>query len=132
VVRTGTRRSGLITFAGVLALMIGAFNMISGIAAITEDDVTKEAAAVLFDVNVETWGWVWLVLGALQLSTGALIILRHPFGLWGGVTWAVLGATLTAFVIFVYPLWAVLVCAIDVVLLFLLLDHADEFGLDEA
>ena len=122
-----TPRSGLITFAGVLALMVGVFNAISGIAAIAEDDRTEQAAEVLFGVDITVWGWVWLVIGLIQALTGYLVMVRRPGGLMLAVAWAALNATMTVFIIFVYPLWAILVATINIALMYVLLDHADEF-----
>ena len=126
--QSGPRLSGMVTFAGVLALMLGSFNAISGLAAITEDDQTEQLAKVLFDIDITVWGWVWLILGAVQIWTGYMILVRKPLGLMLGVAWAVVSATLTVFLIFVYPFWAFTVLAIDILLIYTLLDNADEFA----
>ena len=126
---TGTEpRSGFVTFAGVLAVVIGFFNGIAGIAAIAEDDSLKASAhEVLFGVDYTTWGWFWLVLGVVQVIIGGLILARHPSGLLLGVVWASLSLTLTVFVIFVYPFWALAVIGVDILIIWGLLNHAEEF-----
>jgi hypothetical protein len=121
-------RSGIVTFAGVLAIVIGAYNAIGGIAAIAEDDRTEAAAEVLFDVDITVWGWIWLGLGIVQMIVGGLILARHASGLLLGVIWASIGAVLTVFVIFTYPIWALIVLAIQVIIIYGLLEHADEFS----
>jgi hypothetical protein len=123
-----TRRSGFVTFAGVLAILIGVYNAVGGIAAIAEDDRTEAAAEVLFDVDITVWGWIWLVLGAVQIIVGGLILARHAMGLVLGVTWAAISAAMTVFVIFVYPIWALIVLGIDVLIIWGLLDNAEEFS----
>jgi hypothetical protein len=120
-------RSGFVTFAGVLAIVIGAYNAISGIAAIAEDDYTEAAAEVLWDIDITVWGWFWLGLGVVQVFTGGLIIARSAVGLWLGVMWAAISATLTVFIIFVYPIWALVVIGLNVLIMYGLLDNADEF-----
>jgi len=126
--QSGPRLSGMVTFAGVLALMLGSFNLVSGIAAIAEDDQTEHIAEVLFGVDITVWGWVWLILGAVQIWTGYLILVRKPLGLMLGVAWAVVSATLTVFLIFVATGWAITVLAIDLLIIYELLDNADEFS----
>jgi hypothetical protein len=122
-------RSGIVTFAGVLALIIGVFNAIAGISAIAEDDAfKKQFTEVLFGIDITVWGWVWLGIGALQVLTGYLILVRHPIGLMFGVAWAVVSATLTVFSIFTYPLYAILVLALEVLIIYSLLENADEFA----
>ena len=126
---TGTvARSGFVTFAGVLAIVIGFFNGIAGIAAISEDDTLKaQANEVLFGVDFTAWGWFWLVVGIVQIGVGGLILARHPSGLLLGVVWAAISATLTVIVIFTYPFWALAVLAVEILIIWGLLDHAEEF-----
>ena len=126
-------RSGFVTFAGVLAIVIGFVNVIGGIAAIAKDDTHRgEAHEVLFGIDYTTWGWFWLVLGVVQIIIGGLILARHASGLMLGVTWAPSALILTVFVIFVYPFWALVVIGINIFIIWGLLDHADEFELRPA
>jgi hypothetical protein len=123
-----TPRSGFVTFAGVLAVVIGFFNGIAGIAAIAEDDsLEAQAKEVLFGVDYTTWGWFWLVLGIVQIAVGALILSRNPVGLLLGVVWCSISLILTVFVIFVYPIWALAVIGINILIIWGLLDNAGEF-----
>jgi GTP cyclohydrolase III len=46
------RRSGFVTFVGVIALVIGVDNAVGGIAAIAKDDRTEAVAKVLFDIDI--------------------------------------------------------------------------------
>jgi hypothetical protein len=122
------RRSGWITFAGVAALMAGAYNTLSGIAALSDDNtLTAQAKEVLYGIDLTAWGWFWLLLGIVQLVTGVLILQRHPWGLWLGVGIAGLSGLLTVVVMFVFPLWAIAVLTIDFLILFALLTESDEF-----
>ena len=123
-----TRRSGWITFAGIVGLVVGGYNALSGIAAIANDDtVTAQAKKVMFGIDLTAWGWFWLIVGLAQLVTGVLILQRHPLGLWLGVGIAGLSGLLTVIVMFVFPLWAIAVLTIDFLVLFALLTQSDEF-----
>ena len=63
------KRSGWITFAGVLALIAGAYNTLSGIAALTDDHALEsQAREVLYGIDLTAWGWFWLVIGLVQMS----------------------------------------------------------------
>ena len=121
------RLRGVVLFAAVMAAVIGVFNVISGIAAIAEDDLTEQAGKVLFDINITAWGWFWLILGALQVLTSFLIFRRSMVGLVMGVLWAAISASLAVFVIFTYPIWALVVIGIDMIIIFGLLDNIDAF-----
>jgi hypothetical protein len=122
------KRSGWITFAGVMAVIAGGYNALSGIAALSDDDtVASQAKEVLYGIDLTAWGWFWLIIGIVQIITGVLIFQRNPWGLWLGVTFAGLSAMLTVIVMFVFPLWAIAVLTIDFLVLFGLLTQSDEF-----
>jgi hypothetical protein len=122
------RRSGWITFAGVIALVAGGYNALSGIAALADDDTLADRATeVLYGIDLTAWGWFWLIVGVVQLVTGVLILGRNIWGLWLGVAIACVSAFMTVFVMFVFPLWAIAVLTLDFLVLYGLLTRSDEF-----
>lgn len=124
----GAKRSGWITFAGVMAVLAGGYNALSGIAALVDDDtIASQAKEVLYGIDLTAWGWFWLLVGLAQILTGVLIFQRNTWGLWLGVAFAGLSAMLTVIVMFVFPLWAIAVLTIDFLVLFGLLTQSDEF-----
>jgi hypothetical protein len=122
------RRSGWITFAGLMAVLAGGYNALSGIAALSDDEtIASQAHEVLYGIDLTAWGWFWLLVGIAQILTGVLIFQRNTWGLWLGVGFAGLSAMLTVIVMFVFPLWAIAVLTIDFLVLFGLLTQSDEF-----
>jgi hypothetical protein len=122
------KRSGWITFAGVIALVAGGYNTLSGIAALADDDTLADRATeVLYGIDLTAWGWFWLIVGVVQLVTGVLILGRNLWGLWLGVGIASISALMTVFVMFVFPLWAIAVLTVDFLVLYGLLTRSDEF-----
>jgi hypothetical protein len=122
------KRSGWITFAGVMALVAGGYNSLSGIAALADDDtLAAQANEVLYGIDLTAWGWFWLIVGLVQILIGVLIFQRNTWGLWLGVGFAGLSAMMTVIVMFVFPLWAIAVLVIDFLVLFGLLTQSDEF-----
>ena len=124
------KRSGWVTTAGVVMLVAGGYNALSGIAAISDDDtIAAQATKVLYGIDFGTWGWFWLIAGIVQLAAGVLILMRNEWGLAMGVTIAGLSAMMTVFVIFIFPLWAIAVLSLDVFVIWALLSSSeDEFG----
>ena len=122
------RRSGWITFAGLMAVLAGGYNALSGIAALSDDEtIASQAHEVLYGIDLTAWGWFWLLVGIAQILTGVLIFQRNTWGLWLGVAFAGVSAMLTVIVMFVFPLWAIAVLTIDFLVLFGLLTQSDEF-----
>jgi hypothetical protein len=123
-------RSGWVTFAAVIAGIVGVFNLLSGIAAIAEDDQTEALNEVLFGVDITAWGWFWLILGVLQVITAWLIYQRSPVGQTLGLIWAFVVASLSVFMIFVAPIWALVVMGLSVTVIWALTAFPEDF--DEA
>jgi hypothetical protein len=122
------RRSGWVTFAGIVGLVVGGYNALSGIAAIADDDtLAAQAHDVLFAIDVSAWGWFWLLAGIVQIVAGVLILQRNEWGRWLGIAIAATSAMFTVFVIFVFPLWALSVLTLDCLVLYGLLTEAESF-----
>jgi len=123
------RRSGWVTFAGIVALVVGGYNALSGIAAISKDDsLTEQTTKVLFGINLSLWGWFWLIAGGLQILAGVLVLQRNEWGRWLAISFAGLSALITVFVIFVFPSWAIAVLALDFLVIYALLTRVDDFN----
>jgi hypothetical protein len=106
--------AGGIVFAACVLTIIGAFQVIAGLTAIFDDEFFVVAENYTFDLDVSAWGWIHLILGVLLLATGLGLFGRQG---WAGVT-AIMLATLSAVVNFFfipyYPVWAIVVIALDV------------------
>ena len=62
--------AGGITFAACVLVLIGAFQIIAGLAAIFEDEFYVVTQNYAFDLDVSAWGWIHLLLGVLLVVTG--------------------------------------------------------------
>jgi hypothetical protein len=120
-------RSGWVTFAAIVAGIVAIYNILSGIAAIAEDDRTENLGEVLYGVDISAWGWFWLILGIVQLVTAWLIYTRSPVGQMLGLLWAFISASLSVFMIFVAPLWALAVLGVNVLVIWALTSNTEEF-----
>ena len=107
---------GLIIFASVLLLIVGCFNLIDGIAAVANSHVFTAHAHYVFG-NLRTWGWITLILGALQLLAAGGILAGNQFARWFAVTVVGLNAIAQMFFIPAYPFWSLMIIAVDMVAL---------------
>lgn len=124
---TRTGWTGWVTFAGVMMIVIGSFQVVEGLTALLRDTYYFVGHnGLLLRVDYTGWGWFHLILGGLLILGG--------FGLFSGAMWArVLGVALTflsalanlAF-ISAYPLWAILVIALDVFVIYAITVHGGE------
>ncbi len=119
---TGGRREegrgyGLVLFASVLLVIVGCFNLIYGIAAIANSHVFTANAHYVFG-SLRTWGWITLIIGALQLLAAAGVLAGNQAARWFGVVVLGLSAIDQMFFIPAYPFWSLVIIAVDVVALY--------------
>jgi hypothetical protein len=115
----GGRGAGLVIFASVALAVLGFFNMLDGIAAISRSHVFVANAHYVVG-NLRAWGWVILILAILQLVAAGGVLTGNPLARWFGVVVAGLNAIGQMFFLASYPFWSILIIAIDVVALYAL------------
>ncbi len=110
---------GWIMFAGIMLMIAGVLNVIYGIAAIDNSKFfvhTTETQYILSDLN--TWGWITLILGALQIVAAFSIWAGGTFGRWFGIGIAGLSAIGALMAIPAYPFWSLAIFAIDILIIY--------------
>jgi hypothetical protein len=130
---TGGRRAegrgyGLIIFAAALLALIACFNLIYGIAAVANSHVFVAGAHYVFG-DLRAWGWVTLILGAVQLIAAIGVTAGNQLARWFAVAVVGLSAIDMMFFIGAYPLWALTIIAMDVVALYGLCAHGSRTNL---
>jgi hypothetical protein len=85
------RGTGRAIFAATLLLIVGTLNIIYGIGALDGANVlVDDKRYILTDLN--TLGWVLIVLGIIQLAGGLSLIAGNTYGRVIGIVGAGLGA----------------------------------------
>ena len=85
------RGAGRATFAAVLLLIAGTLNIIYGIGALDKANIFTNETRYIF-TNLNTMGWVLIVLGVIQLTGGFSLIAGNTYGRVIGIVGASLGA----------------------------------------
>ncbi|HXQ78274.1 MAG TPA: hypothetical protein VN797_08700, partial [Gemmatimonadaceae bacterium] len=75
---------GWVTFASVMLGLAGIWNSIAGILAISSSRVYTGHSVLVFG-NLNTWGWIVLLLGIIQLIASAALFAGSEFGRWFGI-----------------------------------------------
>ena len=85
------RGAGRVVFAAFLLLIVGTINIIYGIGALDDANIfVNDTRFVLDDLN--TLGWVLIILGAVQLIAGFSLLAGNTFGRVVGIIGGSLGA----------------------------------------
>lgn len=118
--RTSGWVSGLTYFAGSLMTLIGAFSSLAGITAILRDDVYLFRGDYVFRWDVSAWGWVHLALGVLIFAAGLAVFSGQAWGRTVGIVLAALSAVANFLFLPYYPIWTLLIIALDVLVIWAL------------
>ena len=85
------RGTGRATFAAILLLIAGTLNVVYGIGALDSANIFVNDTRYIF-TDLNTMGWVLIVLGAIQLTGGFSLIAGNTYGRVIGIIGGTLGA----------------------------------------
>ena len=103
-----------VMFAATMMIVGGIFQIFQGLAAVVTDEFFVTLPDYVVRMDVSTWGWIHLVLGALIVIGGFFLF----SGSRGAAVFALVLAVASAIGNFAfipyYPFWTVLLIAVDV------------------
>ena len=119
--------AGWLVFASFMMFLVGSFQAVQGLVALFDDGfyVVRESGLVV-DVNYNAWGTVHLILGILLILCGAGVLTGNVVARAVGVLLAGLSALANMAFISAYPVWSLIVIAIDVFVIYALTVHGGE------
>ena len=85
------RGAGRAAFAAVLLLIAGTINIVYGIGALDSANIYANDTRYIF-TNLNTMGWVLIILGVIQLTGGFSLLSGNTYGRVIGIVGASLGA----------------------------------------
>ena len=100
----------------------GSLNTIEGIAAISNAHIFVHNTSYVFG-DLNTWGWIVLCLGVVQLVVGGALFLKNEFARWTGVAVLTLNAIAQLLMMPAYPFWSLTFFAIDLIAIYGLTVH---------
>jgi hypothetical protein len=110
---------GWITFATVLLGLAGIWNFIDGILAISNAHVYTAASTFVFS-DLNTWGWITMILGIIEGLAALAILSGSEWGRWFGIGAASLNAIGQLMFIPVYPWWGLAMFSLDILIIYAL------------
>ncbi|MFD3698273.1 hypothetical protein ACFWUZ_19340 [Streptomyces sp. NPDC058646] len=119
--RTGPRHpspthaptSGTTVLAASFMIFGGAMAIFEGIAALAKDSLLVVTRHYVFEFSLTGWGWVHLILGIALVFAGCAVISKALWARFFGVAVAGLGAIANFLWLPYYPLWALVLIAVN-------------------
>lgn len=122
--------TGWIYFAGAYMMLVGFFQMIFGFVALFNQNVLAVTSSNVWILDLSTWGWVHMLFGILMFFAGIALFSGK---MWGQVV-AVILAGLSAIANFAfipaYPIWSIIIIAVDMFVIYAILTHGSELKLN--
>jgi hypothetical protein len=115
------RAAGWLSFAAALLVVSGVFKILDALWAFKyDDDVSDEVQTVLFENDLASWGWVWLVVGIILILAGFAVVSGSQWARWVGIVAASLAAISFLPWIYYQPLWTILSVTLAVLVIYAL------------
>jgi len=113
-------------FAAVILFLAGTFSFLYGLAAVLNDKVvTVGGGGGVIIADFTTWGWVHMVIGVIMVAVAMGLIAVKGWARWTAIFVAMLNAILQIGVITAFPIWALIVIALDVTIIYQLTANWD-------
>jgi hypothetical protein len=110
--------SGWVIFAGVVLLIDGVLDALWGLAAVLNNEVITVGGHGVVVWDITAWGWAHLIVGTLMALTGLGLLAGQGWARWFGILFVSINAIIQFGTFTVFPLWSMLIIALDVVILY--------------
>jgi hypothetical protein len=114
---------GAILFAAVMMMMSGAFQAMTGLVALFENEFYVTTPNYMFQFDATTWGWIHLLIGCVVALAGFGVMRGNLAARILGITLAALSAVVNFAFIPYYPFWSLAIIALDVFVIWALAAH---------
>jgi hypothetical protein len=126
--RRSTAWAGWIAFAGWLMVIIGGLDFFEGLIAVIRGKYYVLTANQIIVFDMRTWGWITLIWGIVLVLAGMALLSGAGWARWFTIVVASLNFFLQLGFVggAQFPLWALTVLALDVVVLYALIVRWDD------
>jgi len=110
--------SGWIAFAGIAMIVLGCLDALWGVAAIANDEIVVVGGHGVMILDITTWGWIQLILGIVVGLTGFGLLVGNELARVLALFLLALNAVMQIVWFSAAPLWALMIIALDVWLIY--------------
>jgi hypothetical protein len=109
-----------------MLILGGLFSMVDGLVAMVHDEAYLVGEEYVVGLNFQTWGVIHFLVGIVLVAAGFAIANGQVWGRIVGIVVAMVSAFSQIWFITAYPLWTILIIAIDIIVIYALVVQTDE------
>jgi hypothetical protein len=108
---------GWIGFAGITLVIVGLLDVINGLWALDHKGTVSE---LLYETNLETWGWIYLIGGIIVVCAGFAVLNRSQWARVVGIAVAMVSVVVNMLWVFAFPIQSLILGFIGVLVIYAL------------
>jgi hypothetical protein len=112
--------AGASTFAATVMIVVGIFQFVEGLVTVVNGSKFLVTTNYVFTFNATAWGWFHMIIGLGAAVAGGFIFTGNIFARSVGIALAALSAIANFMWLPHYPIWAIVLIALDVVVIWAL------------
>jgi hypothetical protein len=109
---------GWATFAAIVLFVSGVSSGLYGLAAVLNDKAVTVGGRGVIVWDFTTWGWVHMALGVVMLGSAFGLFAMTGWARWTAIAIATINAIAQLTIITAFPIWALIVIALDVTIIY--------------
>ncbi len=114
---------GFILFAGIMMVISGGFQAFTGLVALFENEFYAATRNYLLQFDATAWGWIHLLVGIVVAVAGFAVMAGQMWARVIGIILAVVSIAANFAFIPYYPVWSLVIIALDVFVIWALTVH---------
>jgi len=119
---------GFTVFAATMMVIGGVFQAMQGLIALFNDTFYVVGQEWAFQFDITGWGWIHLIVGAVVVVAGVFLFRGAVWARAVGVAVAAVSAVLNFMWLPHYPIWSILIIAVDVLVIWALTAHGRDIA----
>ena len=116
--KPGATQSGWVIFAAVILFMAGSLGFFYGLGAVLNDEAITVQGRGVIVWDFTAWGWVHMILGLIMVLTSIGLLRGQGWARGMGIVFATVHAVAQVGLITAFPLWSILLIALDVIVIY--------------
>jgi len=119
------RSSGWATFAGIYLIIAGGLNGLWGIVALAKKEHFIDGGLVFS--NLQTWAWIALIVGLIQVATAVLVLMHNAIGMLMAIVVSMCALFANFLMFGAYPGWSAIALVANGLVLWAVTVHSEAF-----